>query len=99
MGLKPDDGLQVDHRNRNRLDNRRTNLRIVTHAQNMHNKSLYCNSTSGFRGVTWSQTRKQWRARVGVDGKRIHLGYFKHKHDAAEAAQKGRLRLLSHAID
>lgn len=52
MGLTPNDkNLYVDHINRNKLDNRKENLRIVTHAQNLYNRKAFSNSTSGYKGV------------------------------------------------
>lgn len=48
---KNDKGLYVDHINRNKLDNRKENLRIVTHAQNVCNRKTFSNSTSGYKGV------------------------------------------------
>ena len=52
MGAKVGEGLQVDHINRNRLDNRKHNLRFVTWTENQLNKGLYSNNTSGFRGIS-----------------------------------------------
>lgn len=75
----------VDHKNRNRLDNRRKNLRIATRSQNQWNRSLQKNSTSGFKGVTWHKKDRKWHARIGINNQRIHLGGFKSKKEAFEA--------------
>lgn len=82
--LEAPSGFQVDHINRNRLDNRRTNLRIATQKQNLYNKVKYKNNTSGFRGIVWYEKRKKWGAGIRFNGKRIHIGMF---HDIKEAAK------------
>lgn len=75
--LQPMKGEEVDHRNGNGLDNRKSNLRTVKHAQNMWNKRMYKNNHSGFKGVyAVSRGLKKWRARITILGKKISLGYF-----------------------
>ena len=64
----------VDHRDNNGLNNRRENLRAATAKQNCHNQQLRVNNTSGFKGV--SQSGSKWRVHLGVNGKKVHLGYF-----------------------
>jgi hypothetical protein len=75
-GSSPD--RPIDHINGDPLDNRRANLRTVTHQQNQWNR------VSG-KGHGWDEEHKAWRARIHVDGKRIHLGYFKDRDEAAAA--------------
>jgi len=57
--------LQADHINRDRLDNRRSNLRNVTPSENTWNQPLKSNNTSGVRGVCFDRTRKKWKATWG----------------------------------
>jgi hypothetical protein len=84
--------LMVDHRNHDGLDDRRSNLTVCTHAQNMLNrKGAAANSKSGFRGVDWYAHRGKWRARVRTKGKSGLIGYFKTPEAANEAVQ-ARLR-------
>ena len=78
-------GLEVDHINGNPLDNRRSNLRLCTHAQNMANRKQHKHSAARFKGVRWCRDHKKWRAEIYVRGKRIHLGYFANDEDAAKA--------------
>lgn len=73
---------EVDHRDGDGLDNRRSNLRPATRCENARNKGLYSNNIAGIKGV--NETRPGWwRARIRVNGKLLHLGY----HRTPEAAQ------------
>lgn len=75
----------VDHINGDGLDNRRANLREATNAQNMRNKGLYRNNSSGFKGVSWQKECRKWQAGIRLDGTRRHLGLFLVAEDAAAA--------------
>lgn len=74
----------VDHRNRNRLDNRRENLRAATQAENSRNTDLSSNNTSGAKGVTPTPSGG-WRARIWFNRKEIHIGTFETREDAQQA--------------
>ena len=76
----------VDHRNRNTLDNRRCNLRPATRHQTVGNVGLRADNTSGFRGA--SRFRNKWQAGIVVNGKREHIGHYDSKRDAALAYNK-----------
>ena len=76
---------QADHINRNKLDNRRSNLRMATKSQNMVNTDLRITNTSGYRGVYWDKNRNKWVAEIMIHYKKKHLGRFIHKEDAAKA--------------
>lgn len=75
--------LETDHINRNGLDNRRSNLRDATHAQNQHNTSVPRNNKLGVKGVT--KGRNKFIANIGHDGKRIHIGTFNTIEQAVSA--------------
>jgi hypothetical protein len=81
--LEAPTGKVVDHINGDKLDNRRVNLRVVTQSQNSMNRRPYENTKSGYKGVTFSHGR--WQARIGSNGIRKTLGYFKTAREAAEA--------------
>lgn len=81
-------GIIVDHINHNTLDNRRSNLRLVTNAQNMQNRKgpNRNNQSSGHRGVTWDKNRKKWVVKIAPNGKTINLGRFDDKRKAIQVA-------------
>lgn len=78
-------GLHVDHINRDKLDNRKENLRRCTKSDNQHNARMRKDNTSGYRGVTWCKKRKLWLAMIRANGKPTPLGGFSDKKDAAIA--------------
>lgn len=82
-------GYEVDHINQDTFDNRRCNLRIVTHQQNQINQPPQRNNTSGCSGVNWHKSRNKWRARIKVKGQEICLGYYKVFEDAVAARNAG----------
>jgi hypothetical protein len=87
LGVDP--GVQVDHENRDGLDNRRQNLRIAETWQNCANIGPYNNNQSGYKGVTLycSGNYRRWKATIRDRklGHQIHLGYFLTVEEAAMA--------------
>jgi len=79
------DGFEVDHINKNRVDNRKSNLRVVTRQQNMYNKSKYKTNTSGYAGIKWNKRLDKWQAQITHNKKRIHLGVFDDLQEAIKA--------------
>jgi hypothetical protein len=77
-------GQEVDHANRDRLDNRKVNLRFADRKTNGQNVSLRSDNTTGARGVFWCKTRQRWNARADVCGeKHLRLRRYFHTFDAA----------------
>jgi len=77
-------GMQVDHIDHDQLNNRRSNLRLVSVSTNQLNRiSARVDSTTGIRGV--SPDRGRWRVRVQIDGERRVLGYFGSREEAEAA--------------
>lgn len=81
-------GFDIDHKNHNKLDNRRSNLRIVTRSQNNWNGSKKKTSKSGYKGVRFYPRLNKWQARIWKDWKEYHLGYFTTAEEAAMAYNK-----------
>lgn len=78
-------GQFIDHKNHNKLDNRKNNLRFCTHSENIHN-SLRDD------GVHWRENRKAWIVRMRVDGKSKYIGYFKKLDDAKKARKEASIK-------
>ena len=85
MGLEWGDMNQVDHINRNRLDNRRANLRLCTETENHRNTGKRSHNTSGYLGVTWCKMTQRWRAQIHHQRKNIHIGRYDDPVEAAAA--------------
>ena len=89
LGLEHGDYRQIDHINRNGLDNRRENLRIASQAANVHNSKICSRNISGCKGVGWDKKGKKWLAYITAYGKRHHLGLFSNFDDAVHARKRG----------
>lgn len=85
MGLGLTDPRKVDHRNTNKHDNRRGNLRIATQGQNSINRGASANNASGLKGASFHRATGKFQASIRNVGKRKHLGYFA-TAEAAHAA-------------
>jgi len=83
-----DPKIEVDHKRGNGLDNRRSNLRKATHAQNMRSGKMRRNNKTGFKCVYWHVKGKKWVTRITVNGKLVHLGLFATIQEAADAYDK-----------
>lgn len=79
--------LVIDHINRNKLDNRRENLRWVTHSENSSNIQHFRIGKSGFKGITWDKENQKWLVRGQKNGKRTHLGRYP-KHELRKAVTR-----------
>jgi hypothetical protein len=100
LGLVPGDGVEGDHINGDRLDNRLANLRIVPLGANAQNKNFCTVGTSRFRGVSWQKNKRgrgAWKAQVQLDGKKYHLGCFQSELAAAQVVEAFRLEHMPFA--
>jgi hypothetical protein len=94
------DHVLVDHINESGegdygLNNRKSNLRLASQSQNLHNSAPYKNNKSGYRGVHYMRPpRKRWVCSIAVNGKSRHLGRFMTAEEAARAYDKAAVELM-----
>lgn len=87
-----DNKIKVDHINGNGLDNRKQNLRLATTQENGYNRKVNKNNTSGYKGVVYHKRDKRYQCSIKINGKRIHLGYFKTAIEAAKAYNEAAIK-------
>jgi hypothetical protein len=85
-------GEIVDHVNRNKLDNRKSNLRICTISQNNQNRKISKLNKSGFNGVSWNSNNKKWVAQIACNNKKVHIGFFNDPIEAAKAFNEAAIK-------
>lgn len=85
---------QIDHKNNDKLDNQKINLRLCNTSQNKANSLKHHNNKSGYKGVNWHKRDKIWYASICLNYKKYSLGYFKNKIEAAKAYDKRALELF-----
>jgi hypothetical protein len=86
-------GEHVDHIYHQTLDNRKSELRVCTPAQNGWNRGLQANNTSGYKGVNWDKQSRKWKAQIRHNGKIINLGRYATPELANEARCRGAAEL------
>lgn len=79
---------EIDHINRERSDNRLTNLRLADRSQQLCNASKRTDNKSGQRGVFWVKRDSRWQATIVKDGRQTYLGQYKDKADAIAAYER-----------
>lgn len=82
---------EIDHEDKNGLNNKIENLRDVTTTVNLQNKRKYRVNKSGYTGVQWRKDVQKWAARIRVNYHLIHLGYFSRYEEAVAARQKAEI--------
>ena len=90
--MNAEDGVLVDHRDMNGLNNQRSNLRIATHSQNCSNTKSRPNTTSNYLGVSWDKYSKKWAVQISVNLKNVKIGRFIFEKEAALAYNKAALK-------
>lgn len=87
--MKAPAGFVIDHINYNGLDNRKANLRLANHSQNVcHRRKLNKSSYSRYKGIYFDKRIRKWCAQIGVNRKFKQIGYFKDELEAAKAYDK-----------
>lgn len=81
-------GEEIDHINRDTLDNRRSNLRKVDRKSNCQNMKPHSNT--GLKGVTWIEKEKKYKAQIVVDYKNIYLGRFNNPENAYKVVEEAK---------
>jgi len=85
LGLEYNDNLIIDHINRNGLDNRKANLRIVSQKINSYNCKMQRHNTSGYRGVAFYKQTGKYASYIKINGIQKHLGFYETPIEAALA--------------
>ena len=85
--------FKVDHINSDKLDCRRSNLRLATASENSRHRKLDSTNTSGFVGVYFNKSCKKWQAYINFKNKSRYIGAFKNKISAAQARDRVAVRL------
>ena len=88
----------VDHKNGVSLDNRRENLRLITHIENCINCSMQSNNTSGFIGISFDKVANKWQVNIRVDKKLIKIGRYHNIEDAKIARLQAELKYFGTEI-
>ena len=83
---------QIDHKDRNKLNNKWTNLREATTIINNNNRKVFDKSKSGVTGVIWQSQRKLWQAYIIVSNRNIHLGFIPSLFEAVCLRKSGELK-------
>jgi len=87
------DAPQIDHADRDQLNNRRSNLRRASASQNSHNQGMPSHNTSGYMGVTYRERLGKWVAQTNHEGKYYYLGIFDDPAKASEVYKKKKREL------
>lgn len=89
--------LHIDHINRNKLDNRKSNLRICTNAENQQNAKLPITNKSGYKGIRFieKQTKRPWRVNIRANKQKIEIGSYATLEEAIEARKQAELQYFT----
>lgn len=83
--MKTPEGMVTDHVNGNKVDNRRSNLRVCSDGQNKRNRDKSLGFDAPYKGAYWQKQIKRWYSRIQVNGRSIYLGTFSTPEEASTA--------------
>jgi hypothetical protein len=89
-GVDPGEN-NIDHVDRNKLNNAATNLRLASYSENARNQGVRTGHPTGTMGVNWNKAKKRWQANISVNGKRVNLGRYKTFEEAVAARREGEI--------
>lgn len=92
VGLLAGDPREADHQNHDTLDNTGQNLRILNGKENVLNKRKYKTNKSGYKGVSWSKNRRKWLAQIQYEKRKIMLGCYDSKEEAARVYDRAAIK-------
>ena len=87
-------GQWVEHKDKNRANNRKQNMRCCSYSENNRNRGLYSTNTSGVAGISFDKKRNRWAASITYNSKRIFIGRFRDKEDAIIARLETEVELF-----
>jgi len=88
----------VDHKNRDKLDNTRRNLRLATRSQNGFNCKTPSTNTTGYRWITWDKSRQKYMVSTKLNQKKINIGRFDTLEESIQAVKDKILPLLGEFV-
>jgi hypothetical protein len=88
------DGMETDHINGDKVDNRKSNLRICSKSENIMNSKIRKDNTSGYKGVCWHIGHKKYCVSICKDKKIRHVGYYEKISDAVLAYNNAAIELF-----
>lgn len=90
--LNAPSNMLSDHKNGNRYDCRKANLRLCNKQENNTNRCKSSRNTSGYKGISWNKSRSMWEVHIGYDGKKYNLGYFDNIEEAIEVRKQAEIK-------
>lgn len=98
MIIQAPKGQLVDHKDRNKLNNQRSNLRFATRTENMFNSKLPSNNTTGYKWICWDKARQKYHVSTKINQKKINIGRYDTLEEAIEAVRWKVLPLMGEFV-